>query len=227
MTVSWRRSAASCATSGGRRGRGRLGDFRRTAPSEAESSEIAVSILRRCPTTVTPRSFRSSAVSVGRMSPSISLSRKAASYCSRPRPRSHCSDVHGRVLAGGLRHSAARSMRRDRAAEANSLADEQLEVFLARAMIVDRRAQAVLAVHGRVGHGGEALFLQSQHDLGVERLQRRAVQAGGPIAEADDIDVRRRDQLEIGLGLDQRARGDARARCPGRSAVRTFRRRAP
>jgi hypothetical protein len=63
--------------------------------------------------------------------------------------------------------SADRSMRYDRAAEAKSLADEQLEVLPACPMIVDCRAKAVTAVHGRVGHGGEALLLQSQHDLGV------------------------------------------------------------
>ena len=45
-------------------------------------------ILRRWPTTATPRSLRSSTVSFGSTSPSIALSRNAASYCARPRLRS-------------------------------------------------------------------------------------------------------------------------------------------
>jgi hypothetical protein len=61
--------------------------------------------------------------------------------------------------------SAGRSMRYDRAAEAKSLADEQLEVLPACPIIVDCRAQAVTALHGRVGYCGEALLLHSQHDL--------------------------------------------------------------
>ena len=44
------------------------------------------------------------------------------------------------------------------AAEANRLADEQIEVLVPGAMIVDRRAHAVDAVDCRVGHGGEAVF---------------------------------------------------------------------
>jgi hypothetical protein len=46
------------------------------------------SSLRRCPTIPTPRSFKSSPVNVGRMASSIPFSRNAASYRSRPRPRS-------------------------------------------------------------------------------------------------------------------------------------------
>ena len=45
-------------------------------------------MVRRCPTMLTPISFRSSPVRVGRTFSLISFSRKAASYCSRPRLRS-------------------------------------------------------------------------------------------------------------------------------------------
>src|SRR5271165_2334290 len=59
------------------------------AEDAALSSSIANMILRRWPTTVTPRSLRSSSVSFGSTAPSISLSRNAASYCPRPSFRSH------------------------------------------------------------------------------------------------------------------------------------------
>ena len=49
---------------------------------------MASSSLRRCPTNPTPRSFKSSAVKLGRTVSSILFSRNAASYCSRPRLRS-------------------------------------------------------------------------------------------------------------------------------------------
>ena len=44
--------------------------------------------MRRCPTMTTPRSFKSSAVKLGRTLSSIAFSRNDASYCSRPRLRS-------------------------------------------------------------------------------------------------------------------------------------------
>src|SRR6516162_2886420 len=53
------------------------------------SAAIASRSLRRWPPSTTPRSLRSSVVSLGSASQSISLSRKAASYRSRPKPRSH------------------------------------------------------------------------------------------------------------------------------------------
>jgi hypothetical protein len=49
---------------------------------------MALRSFRRCPTKTTPKSFKSSAVKVGRTVSSISFSRNAASYLSRPRPRS-------------------------------------------------------------------------------------------------------------------------------------------
>src|SRR6516165_3111289 len=57
-------------------------------PASVRKAAIASRSLRRWPTTDTPRSFRSSAVRFGRTVSSISLSRKAASYCPRPRLRS-------------------------------------------------------------------------------------------------------------------------------------------
>jgi hypothetical protein len=79
----------------------------------------------------------------------------------------YVSNVTRVLIGGGLRQSARPLHAFDGTAEAKSLADEQLEVLPARPMIVDCRAQAVMAMHGRVGHGGEALLLQSQHDLCV------------------------------------------------------------
>ena len=49
---------------------------------------MASSSIRRCPTITTPRSFKSSAVRLGRTFSLISFSRNAASYLSRPRLRS-------------------------------------------------------------------------------------------------------------------------------------------
>jgi hypothetical protein len=48
----------------------------------------AVRMITRCPTIPTPRSFKSSAVKLGKTEASISFSRNAASYRSRPRLRS-------------------------------------------------------------------------------------------------------------------------------------------
>ena len=79
MTVSWRRSAWS-----GDAGRGSgVGAGRVSAAGDGVGSAaarrvaIASSILRRWPTMVTPMSLRSSAVSFGRISPSMALSRNA------------------------------------------------------------------------------------------------------------------------------------------------------
>ena len=49
---------------------------------------MASSRMRRCPRALTPSSFRSSVVRFGRTVSSISFSRNAASYLSRPRLRS-------------------------------------------------------------------------------------------------------------------------------------------
>src|SRR5262252_1431903 len=82
ITVSCRRSTAEAgaAWSAGAVGAGR---------SASRKAAIAASNLRRCPTRLTPRSFRSSAVSSGNTAASIALSRNASSYCSNPRSRSH------------------------------------------------------------------------------------------------------------------------------------------
>ena len=53
-----------------------------------DRAAMASSSLRRWPTEPTPSAAKSSAVSLSRISPSMSLARKARSYCSRPRPRS-------------------------------------------------------------------------------------------------------------------------------------------
>src|SRR5215471_6975370 len=80
ITVIWRRSALSV-----RRG----ADAEAGAEASDRSTAIAASNLRRCPTRLTPRSFRSSAVSSGNTAASIALSRNVSSYCCNPRPRSH------------------------------------------------------------------------------------------------------------------------------------------
>src|SRR5215469_8384206 len=56
--------------------------------AEMSAAAIASSSLPRCPTMLTPKSFKSSAVRFGRTVSSISFSRNAASYLSRPRLRS-------------------------------------------------------------------------------------------------------------------------------------------
>src|SRR5215472_9092402 len=102
ITVNCRRSAStptlpSPVVPGTSPGRGGLG---RGVPSIGRSAVLldvggaplpraamASSILRRCPTDVTPSSRRSSPVSRRKTSPSMSLSRNAGRYRSSPRPR--------------------------------------------------------------------------------------------------------------------------------------------
>ena len=88
ITVTWRRSARSsgCAlgaldvVAASTEGVLPLASLRRAA--------MASSSFTRCPSDVTPSSFRSSAVRFGRTVSSISFSRNAASYFPRPRLRS-------------------------------------------------------------------------------------------------------------------------------------------
>ena len=88
ITVTWRRSARSSGEA--------LGALDPVATSAAGALPLASALrtaiasrsLRRCPSAATPSSFRSSAVRLGRTVSSISLSRNAASYFPRPRPRS-------------------------------------------------------------------------------------------------------------------------------------------
>ena len=87
ITVTWRRSAAASLDGGETVAKDSEGAC---SESFAErKSAIASSRTRRCPTMVTPKSFKSSAVRRGRTFSFIAFSRKAASYCSRPRLRSH------------------------------------------------------------------------------------------------------------------------------------------
>jgi hypothetical protein len=85
LTVTWRRSAESVAAwslSGMTSGDGA------DPLLSARNAAMASSSLRRCPTGPTPRSFKSSAVNLGRTASSISLSRNTASYRSMPSLRS-------------------------------------------------------------------------------------------------------------------------------------------
>ena len=104
ITVTWRRSARSsgCAlrapdvlaalTDGVS-----LASLRRAA--------IASSSLSRCPTAVTPSSFRVSCVRLGRTVSSISFSRNAASYFPRPRLRSQTTtSMRAPTISGGTHH---------------------------------------------------------------------------------------------------------------------------
>src|SRR5262249_28228621 len=75
---------------GGRGGGPRGGVTNPVAAGGAARSEaIAARSLRRWPTEATPMLIRSSDVSSGSTSPSISLSRNAGAYRSSPTPRSH------------------------------------------------------------------------------------------------------------------------------------------
>ena len=78
ITVTWRRSARSSGVTVGR------------AASVPALRKLAIASrsLRRCPTAVTPSSFRVSCVRLGRTVSSISFSRNPGSYFSRPRLRS-------------------------------------------------------------------------------------------------------------------------------------------
>jgi hypothetical protein len=74
-------------------------------------SAIALSNARRCPTTDTPKSFKSSAVRLGRSFSVIALSRKAASYCSRPRLRSHTAKSKSTTAPSFVEHIINRERR--------------------------------------------------------------------------------------------------------------------
>ena len=109
ITVTWRRSARSSGRAlgaldvlaGSTDGALPLASFRRAA--------IASSSLRRCPTMLTPSSFRSSAVRLGRTVSSISFSRNAASYLSRPRLRSQTTtSMTAPTIGGGAHHGSVR-----------------------------------------------------------------------------------------------------------------------
>ena len=76
------------------------------APKQARArAAIASRSLRRCPTVVTPMSLRSSAVSLGRISASISFSRNACLVALQPQlaqPSRDVHDVHHVQWAGTL-----------------------------------------------------------------------------------------------------------------------------
>jgi hypothetical protein len=78
ITVSCRRSAVAVTVT-------TLGFATGSGLPSLRNAAIAPSNLRRCPTRLTPRSFRSSVVSSGNTAISIALSRKAFSYCGNPR----------------------------------------------------------------------------------------------------------------------------------------------
>ena len=82
MTVTWRRSAVVSLDGGAIVSNAAEGA---SASLAERRSAIASSRTRRCPTIVTPKSFKSSAVRRGRTLSVIAFSRKAASYCSSPR----------------------------------------------------------------------------------------------------------------------------------------------
>jgi hypothetical protein len=76
IPVTWRRSAVSLAALSVA---GEASDSGVSALAPARKAAIASSSLRRSPTNPTPRSFKSSAVKLGRTLSSILFSRKAAS----------------------------------------------------------------------------------------------------------------------------------------------------
>jgi hypothetical protein len=64
----------------------------------------------------------------------------------------------------------------------------------------------MFAANRRVRESRDALILQSQHDLDVESFQPRAIYSLGAKAKTDDVDVRRRDQLQERLASINLAR---------------------
>ena len=83
ITVSCRRSAWAAAAATAGLGAGAMSAVAARgggASAPVRRASMASSSLRRWPTTVTPMSLRSSAVSLGRTSASIPLSRNAGSY---------------------------------------------------------------------------------------------------------------------------------------------------
>ena len=97
ITVSWRRSASIIGGEVASDVALAAADWA-TVGGSAPKAAIAASSLRRWPTEVTPRSFRSSAVSSRSTSPSIALSRNAGAYCSKPQPAQPRRYVHAVTL---------------------------------------------------------------------------------------------------------------------------------
>ncbi|MNV90257.1 hypothetical protein D3C71_1846270 [compost metagenome] len=63
----------------------------------------------------------------------------------------------------------------------------------------------MLAVYRRVGDDGGPLVLKPQHDFRVQRLQSLSRHFLRMVTEADDVDVGRRHEFELGLCLDEAA----------------------
>ena len=80
----------------GQSGRRVRGDGREVAIDAAPSAAIASRSFLRWPTIVTPRSFKSSDVTLGRSSPSIALYAKHGSVLSETEVLEPSRDVHGR-----------------------------------------------------------------------------------------------------------------------------------
>ena len=88
ITVTWRRSARSSGCAFGEVDVVAASTVGALPLASLRSAAMASSSFTRCPIEATPSSFRVSCVRPGRTVSSISFSRNAASYLSRPRPRS-------------------------------------------------------------------------------------------------------------------------------------------
>src|SRR5215471_4602263 len=134
ITVSWRLSAVPAGSVASPRSVG-------SGLRSSRKAVIAASNFRRCPTRLTPISLRSSAVSSGSTAASISLSRKAFSYCCNPRPWSHAaistlaSLTRSSPRSGTLAHTGAmrECLARPVAGEGDAVHDAALAL-----VVVDR-----------------------------------------------------------------------------------------
>src|SRR6516162_262955 len=191
ITVNCRRAAAISMTSWhSGPGSGR--------PSVRKAA-IAASNFRRCPTRLTPISLRSSAVSSGSTAASISLSRKAFSYCCNPRSWSHAaistlaSLTRSSPRSGTLAHTGAmrECLARPVAAEGDAVHDAALALVVVDrvmlgAAIVPERDRADLPAEA----AGEFRTLVVREQI----LQQRCALLFGHVLEAHRmaaVDIKR------------------------------------
>lgn len=88
-------------------------------------------------------------------------------------------------------------MKTNKLTKLDDLLQKHLQIPGRRPVIADRHTQTMLAGDCRVRNGSDACFLQAQHDLDVQISQRGLRHPARIVAEADDINGRRHNEVEL------------------------------
>src|SRR6202011_5236529 len=134
-----------------------------------------------------------------------SLTRERANPSERNRSVARCETRYG--LSKGLALASKPG--------APNGGEQEREVFVARAMVDDARAQRGAVRDARRADDRRAAFLDVDRDLRVEPVELIGGEAGDAIGKTDDVEGDGREQLQIRIGRDgstQRRRQAARAR---------------